>query len=154
MKLGSLYDNADAGTPTLEELKNDVADVPMGSCSWADYAGKVTVEECMKALEEYSGNEDDEEADDEDAALQTTDRGWFKKTWKKVKKFGKKVGKAVKKVKKFCSKNGRFCRKVVEIGKEIISGNGAQVNRRYPTHPQYRGFGDRGNDGWYGYSQY
>lgn len=154
MKLGSLYDTDDAGTPTLTELQTDVADVPMGSCSWADFAETVSAEDCIKALEEYSANDHDD--DEEDVEIESSDR-FIKKLGKKIKKAAKKVGKAVKKgvkkvgkgikkaakeikkgakkVAKFCSKNKGLCKKVVEIGKDILTGGKPTDGRTPPFNP-------------------
>lgn len=169
MKMGSFYDSADAGTPSLQELQNDVADIPMGSCSWADFPEKITAEDCIKALEDYAASEDDEEE------IEKTDRflkkikkaakkvkkaikKGAKKVKKAVKKGAKKVGKGLKKVGKglekvgkeiergakkigkFCSKNKELCKKAAEIGKQIINGEHPNPGPTPPYNPNFPQF--------------
>lgn len=98
MKLGSSYDEKDAGTPALAELKADIAEIPMGACSWVEYTGTATVQDCMQAFEEYVGKDydwvDENVEEEEEEEIVTTDRGLFKKLKKKIKKAIEKVNKA------------------------------------------------------------
>ena len=133
MKLGSYYDVDDAGTPALDELQTDVNNIPTGSCSWVEYTGKVRVEDCLKALDEYLEKSDDEDEDDSDDNLEITDRGVFdtikrgaKKVGRGIKKGAKKVGRGIKKGAKkvagFCKKNKELCSTAASIGIKIITG--------------------------------
>ena len=150
MKIGSFYDKEDAGTPTLAELQADVAEVPMGACSWVEYTGTATVQDCMQALEDYVGKdydgvdndgvdndavdndaEDNDAVDDEDEQdgddITTTYRGLFKKLKKAIKKGAKKVKKAVKKgakkVKNAIKKGAKKIGKgLTKAGKGVVKG--------------------------------
>ncbi|KAI0562788.1 hypothetical protein FGB62_53g04 [Gracilaria domingensis] len=125
--------------PTAEvvELQHDVEEVPLGMCSWGDWAGTASVEDCMKILAVYADM--DEETEEIDIELETTGR-FFKKIKKAIKKVGKKIKKGVKKVAKgvkkvakgvkkvvkkvgkFCKKNPDICEAAVEIGKGLLGG--------------------------------
>lgn len=112
LRLGSNHDSKSSAES--KELQEDMDQVPIGMCSWGDWAGKISADECMKALEEFKGGNDDDDNEDEVATTDGDDGAnntvrpyiWVRRI---------RVSRIIYKVNKFCRPWRQVCRYRVRI---------------------------------------